>query len=66
MSLIDDSYEYPQKKKKFTFLGIICKSLGARASIYNKKSNYICYIRIILASLIIITNFVVIYGVLIK
>jgi len=51
------------RKPKIRNRSVICKALGAKASTCDTEANYVCYVRILLVSLAILTNAVIIYGV---
>lgn len=66
MSMYDeDSYIHvPRKHRLNKFLTLICKALGPKASECSVKSNNVCYIRIAFVVYVILTNFIIMYGVL--
>lgn len=66
MSMYDeDDFSYTARKHRLNkFLTLICKALGPKASECSIKSNNVCYIRIAFVVYVILTNFIIMYGVL--
>ena len=66
MSMYDeDNYIYVSRKHRLNkFLTLVCKALGPKASECSNKSNQVCYMRIAFAVYVILTNFIIMYGVL--
>jgi len=63
----EDVYEHivRQKKPKY-WRTILCKSMGAKASTCDDESNHVCYIRLGFTLFVILTNTIIMFGVLIK
>ena len=60
----EDEYIFETKPKKPKYWRIlICKALGAKASTCDDEANHVCYIRLGLAFIAIVTNLVIMYGV---